>query len=298
MNKLDINKVIELLGTYKKNGSELLFQCPYCMDRSKNNFSYNIKKNFLWCFASDGEHSKRWLSEVYNKNFPLSNIEINYKLDNHNIKNMNNDTIKLENNYRNATYYSNSLLNSPKYLNLLFTKRGLNKRTVKDCYIGFSIKRNNFIFPSIRYNPTSSKLSIVNFEYRQLELTKKGLYKQKGGLNGLMQINNYNKFTENLIILGGYIDCYSFYQYLCSNNKEMLYHITTSSNGEPLTLKYLIDNQQYFNLYKKHYLCLDNDITGIQTMKKIVTKYPFFEILELPNGIKDFNEYINKFITN
>ncbi len=290
--ELDLNKIISILGDYKKSGNEYLFQCPYCMDKSKNNFSYNIKKNFLWCFASNGEHSKRWLREVYNKNFSFSNMDSNYKLNSQNIKNINYGAINLENNYRNATYYNNTLLNSQKYLDLLFAKRGLNKSTVKDCYIGVNTKRKNFIFPSIKYDLTSSNLNIVNFEYRQLDLSKNGLYKQKGGLNGLMQINNYNKFTENLIILGGYIDCYSFYQYLCEQNKEKFYHIITSSNGEPSTLKYLEENEKYLSCYKKHYLCLDNDLTGIETMKKIIIKYPFFEALELPKGVKDFNEYV------
>lgn len=293
MSKLDVNKVIELLGEYKKCGSEYLFQCPYCMDKSKNNFSYNTKKNFLWCFASNGEHSKKWLREVYNKKFQSKTLEVISKQTylHHQLCNMPDE--KIERNLNYTMFYNNTLLNLPFYLDIILTKRGLTIKTVKDCYIGFSAKQKKFVFPSIQYNPNNSHIDIVNFEYRSPDLTKNGLYKQKGGLNGLMQINQYTEFTENLVILGGYIDCYSFYQDLCHQNKERFYHITTSSNGEPMTLKYLIDNKKYLTMYKKHYLCLDNDAIGLETMNKIIEKYPFFEVINLPNGIKDFNEYIN-----
>lgn len=291
MSNLDVNKVIELLGEYKKCGSEYLFQCTYCMDKSKNNFSYNVKKNFLWCFASNGEHSKKWLKEVYNKNYSPEFTDKICKLNKGNFNYPIITSEKLKQNCRNMIYYNNSLLNSQKYLDILYSKRGLTKRIVKDCYIGICRKRNIFVFPSVCFN-TNNLLNIVNFEYRPMNLSKNGLYRQKYGLNGLMQINQYTKNTKNLIILGGYIDCYSFYQYICEQNKEKYYHITTSSNGEPSTLKYLEENEKYLSFYKKHYLCLDNDVTGMETMKKIITKYPFFEILKLPKEIKDFNEYI------
>ncbi len=94
MNNLEINKVIKLLGDYKKCGNEYLFQCPYCIDKSRNNFSYNVKKNFLWCFASNGEHSKRWLKEVYNKTDNIENIQNNYKYSQKQINNYFNQMIK------------------------------------------------------------------------------------------------------------------------------------------------------------------------------------------------------------
>lgn len=293
MDNLEINKLIELLGDYKKCGNEYLFQCPYCMDKSKNNFSYNTKKNFLWCFASNGEHSKKWLSEVYNKRFQSKPLEAVNKQPRSPRQLFNMSIEKIERNLSYTMFYNNTLLNSPDYLDIILSKRGLTKKTIKDCYIGISTKQKKFVFPSIRYYTNNSHLEIVNFEYRSLDLTKNGLYKQKGGLNGLMQINQYTRFTENLIILGGYIDCYSFYQYLCCKNAEKSYHITTSSNGEPMTLKYLIDNEYAFSKYKNHYLCLDNDYIGMKTTQKIIKQYPFFKIINLPQYVKDFNEFIN-----
>ena len=156
MSDLKLDKIIELLGDYKKQGNEYLFQCPYCNDKSRNNFSYNKKKNLLWCFASNGEHSKKWLKDVYNKS---SNSNFNSKGHFEEISKVtkkSNITIeKLEQNYKNALYHNNTLLNSTKYLDIIRSKRGLSVKTIKDCLIGVSTKRNCFVFPSVKYNPTN-----------------------------------------------------------------------------------------------------------------------------------------------
>lgn len=55
------SEVLSYLGNYKRQGAELVFQCPVCArnggDRSKDNLKFNEKKGFLTCFA-DPEHSK------------------------------------------------------------------------------------------------------------------------------------------------------------------------------------------------------------------------------------------------
>lgn len=67
MRELEINNLIEYLGQpLKKCGNELIWQCPICMDRGKDNLKYNIAKNVLYCFANS-EHAKTILKEINKK---------------------------------------------------------------------------------------------------------------------------------------------------------------------------------------------------------------------------------------
>jgi hypothetical protein len=62
--------VINHLGQpQKREGNELVFQCPICMDKGKDNLKYNIVDHILWCFADD-KHAPLICKEIYKKNKP------------------------------------------------------------------------------------------------------------------------------------------------------------------------------------------------------------------------------------
>jgi len=63
--------VIDYLGNdYKKQGNELVWQCPICQDQHKDNLKYNIKKNVLECFA-DKTHPEAIYAQIMKENKPI-----------------------------------------------------------------------------------------------------------------------------------------------------------------------------------------------------------------------------------
>lgn len=285
---IELEKIIKYLGEpLKKSGHNLIWKCPYCEDKSKNNLIYSTEKCLLSCFASGNEHSKRILSEI-NKNFPekiykkppiISPVK----------KILSPNKIQYFNDIMNKS--NNELLNNTKMLDFLEEKRGINTKTVKECLIGVDIEKQHFVFPTFEYMTNT----VIGFEYRPLDLSK-NIKREIGGLTGLAQINQFSGNTVALAILGGYLDCYAFYQYLSETGQAKYYHITTSSNGEGAILRYLEDVKGHFNKYNRIYLYLDTDKTGIEQMEKIKNKFPYVEIKTMTCGCKDFNEHYLKCI--
>lgn len=312
--KLESNKLISLLGDYKREGHEFLFQCPYCADKSKNNFSFNIKKSFLWCFASNGEHSKRWIKEVYNRAYPVtSTLNLSEKHQGY-TKGVKEKTLPGEpqgypkvfkekmlpelseeqiKKFEQRTYMANKeLLNNQLYLNFLYKNRIINRDTVKDCRIGLDLKRKRFVFPSVGYS-TSECANVIGFEYRSLDLSKSGLYRSRNTPTGIVQINAFTAQTKYLVIMGGYIDCYTFYQHLKEMGQVQKYHIVTSTNGEGTTLAHLKKIESALPKYERVYIYLDSDNTGITAMEAIKESYPQVELIVMnckSEDCKDFND--------
>lgn len=285
---IELEKIINYLGQpIKQSGNNLIWKCPYCIDKSQNNLIYSKDKGILWCFASGGEHSGMILSEIY-KNSPNETF-IMPPVIKHEKKVLTPDKIKYFTDKMRK--YNNDLLKTPKMLDFIKNKRGIEIKTVEKCFIGIDLVKNKFAFPTIEFMTND----VIGFEYRPFDLSK-NIKRETGGLTGLAQINTFTDKTQALVILGGYLDCYAFYQYLEEIGQAEYYHIATSSNGEGATLKYLEDVKEHFNKYCRIYLYLDTDNTGITQMEKIKIKFPFVEIKTMSCGCKDFNEHYLKCI--
>jgi len=286
---IELEQIINHLGQpIKQCGDELIWKCPYCEDKSQNNLIYNKVKNIIWCFASGGEHSKQILRDINQKSDKKYTKTNTYTKPIKKI--LSPDMIKQFTN--NMHKFNNELLNTPKAIKYIEEKRGIKFDTVKDCFIGINREKKSFAFPTLEFMTNN----VIGFEYRPYNLSKKGLHREKGGITGLAQINQFTDKTQVLAILGGYLDCYVFHQYLKEIGQVDFYHIATSSNGEGSTLKYLEDMQEHFNKYKKIYLYLDTDKTGIEQMEHIKDKFPFVEMKTMTCGCKDFNDHYLKCI--
>ena len=294
--KLTLEDIEAYLGQGKKVGNNYQWQCPYCLDKHKNNLSFNPQKGILWCFASSGEHSKQILKEIWQ-----NKKDINF---NNNIK----PAIKTENNKQPINVYAPEkqeemliyqsncneyLLNNETLLNKLEKVRGINKDTVNDCSIGFDFAKNSWVIPSFEYSITDSY--IIGHEYRPADFSKKILRSVGTPLNMCM-INSYTPLTEVLAIVEGYMDGYALYQHLKELNQIQYYHIVTPCNGVGSLIKQIsIVN---FDKYKTCYLYIDNDKAGNETAAKLLELYPFMKRVNMNCDCKDFNEHYLKCIKN
>src|SRR5574344_1207449 len=159
--------VINHLGQpVKKQGNELVFQCPICMDKGKDNLKYNTAKNVLHCFADD-THAPLICKEIYKKNLPPK-VEQTSELPKY-IKyaeellmywNMTNDML-LGNTFDTSVfedicsndeeikkyltkYHENK---STDALNYLFQQRGLSPFCVIKSGLGYDFVDNKWVFP-------------------------------------------------------------------------------------------------------------------------------------------------------
>lgn len=298
--KLTLEDIESFLGAGKKVGNNYQWQCPYCLDKHKNNLSFNPTKGILWCFASSGEHSKLILKEIWqNKKDRNFNNNIYFKpvtKSNDNEKKQVINVYTPEKQEEMLIYQSNCndyLLKNELLLNKLKTVRGINKDTVCDCFIGFDFAKNSWVIPSFEYGIADSY--IIGHEFRPADFSKKILRSVGTPLNMCM-INSYTPLTEVLAIVEGYMDGYALYQHLKELNQIQYYHIVTPCNGVGSLIKQIsIVN---FDKYKTCYLYIDNDKAGNETAAKLLELYPFMKRVNMNCDCKDFNEHYLKCIKN
>lgn len=307
MVEITLDLLIKYLGApERKRGAEYVWQCPYCLDSHKDNLTFNAQKGIVYCFASEGEHSKQLIKNIINnesKNNPYAwkeFLENKYQ----NIKKITTEKEKKASiiyedekqlefvNY--AAINMISLMGNLEALTILLKKRGITKETAMNVVLGYDAQKRRWVIPTIKYS-TEYTTYLIGFEYRPLDFSKEGLSREKDTPTGLAQINTYND-QKNLIIVEGYFDGYVLYQHLTEQNKINDYHIVTCSNGVNGLLKQL--SVVNFDKYDKSYLLIDNDETSIPIADKICNKYP--QIINLTSkmfsecGCKDFNEhYLN-----
>lgn len=271
MSKLVIDSIIKYLGQpLKKCGKELIWQCPICMDKGKDNLKYNIAKNILYCFANP-EHSKailREINKIYDENYSKTKImPMKYTTEPAIL------TQNQINNFENYMYKCNeTLLLDKNLLKILYDKRGLTSTTVSMAKIGYDKRKNVWTIPTIKYS--CNDFEVVGFEFRPHNLSKKGLYRTKGTPNGLAMINDYYNCIDTLCVIEGYFDGYALLQYLTEQKEDKYYHIVTPSNGVRALLKYLQEID--YSKYKKFYLFIDNDDVSNNIKLQILTKIEFF----------------------
>lgn len=289
-------KLKKLIAKYgepeKQAGNQYYWQCPYCKenggDTHKDNLQYNIKKDILSCFANKS-HTSKILQEL-----KISKSSYNYATP------LQQDYKKLftpEKQTELKTYLKNcneELLNLfHKPLKDLEDIRGIKPKTVKQLKIGIDKDKLTWVFPTFEYTSGNDR-NLIGFEYRPLDFSKKGLYREKGMPTGLAMINGCKPETEALIVVEGYLDGYALWQYLDKKGQSNYYHIVTPSNGVTALLRVIsyID----YSRYKKFYLFIDNDEAGNNAAGEILNKYPMFERITLKCGCKDFNEHYLKCI--
>lgn len=295
LSNIDLNTIEQFLGPHsKKTGSEYIWQCPYCNDKSKNNLMYNPKKNVIFCFADPG-HSKLLLKDMWSSLKNQGNISpmrhVKPAVQEQKIKESSLSLVQIKR-FKTYQYKCNqALLKNEPLLNVLYTKRGITKDTVKDCGIGVDIPQKRFSFPSIKFGCANE---VIGFEYRPLSLSKHGLYREKGTPTGLVQINSISNNTVNLVILEGYLDSYLFYQHLKKLGQEQFYHVATPSNGVTSIQNHFDSICNMIGRYKNVYLYLDSDAAGEKAMLNLKQKYSQIQTFSMTCGCKDFNEHYLK----
>lgn len=297
--KLTLEQIENHLGQAgKKSGNQYIWQCPYCMDKSRNNLTFNPSKGVLWCFASDGEHSKIIVKEIRSKNNkdkPYHHKPKNYSKTVQDKPKV--DVFGKEKQDELITYMlecNDALLNHDKSLNYLETKRGLNKDTVSACGIGIDLKSRKWVIPTFKYDLKEN--FITGFEFRPSDFGQKKFSRTKDTPTSMAMINHFTSTTELLAIVEGYFDGYALYQHLSELEQIKYYHIVTPSNGVSSLLKYV--HEIRFDAYKHCYLYIDNDDAGNKAAFAILERYPFFERISMNCGCKDFNEHYIKCIKN
>ena len=145
---ITLDELEKFLGSYKKKGQHYYFQCPYCMDKHKDNMIYTPSKNLLKCFRDD-EHASMLLSEIMKKKYAD-------KIDVHIPQYLSKQQEYLEYQIKCNDY----LLSNDKTLAYLQKARGINKDTVKKVGMGFDSKNNKWVIPIF------DDTYLVGFEYR------------------------------------------------------------------------------------------------------------------------------------
>ena len=301
--ELTLNDITDHLGQPRtKIGTELIWQCPICMDKSKDNLHYNPNKNVLWCFANQ-EHNKQILSEIMKKKHEekkMSNVEIP-------------KYVKCQERYIYYQIFCNDMLlgkfnkdlldemlkigmcNKKEYethikvantdkplgaLEYLYKSRGIGKQAVEECGIGIDFFEHRWVIPI--YDMTST---LVGFEYRELDFKNKKIKKEVGTPTCLARIYGALN-SKQAIVVEGLLDGIVLSQLA----KDSL--ILSCSNGVQGTLKCL--SQLQFNKYDEIKLILDADNAGSAETEKIITQYPFIKDCRkflFDSGVKDIGEW-------
>lgn len=258
--KITYNEICSFLGKPLKNyGGHSFFQCPICMDSGKDNLVYTHSKELLTCFA-DNSHSH----EIYKRISQNGNKEFDYKP----IKKLEPKKIPLEIDIEYITKCSIELSEDEKSKEFLKKHRGLYGATL-GLGIGIDKKNKRWVFPAIDFD-----FKLIGAEYRSSHfiITK----------------------DKSLIIIEGFIDAYTLWQYLKEQGQHNDYEIATPINGVG-TIPNLLDKIPV-SKYKDIIFWLDNDEAGNNTLAQIKEKTKFnFKINRLTcQCCKDFNQWYLK----
>ena len=274
MNKITLDDIIEHIGQpAKKQSGELLWQCPYCLDKGHDNLKYNTQKQVLYCFA-DSEHSKMLLSEINKKKF-ANNIDVSIP------QYLTKQTEYLEYQIK----CNNDLLNNEKALAYLEEKRGIKKYIVDITGMGFDFDKKKWVIPVFNNG------YIIGFEYRGADFTKKRIWREKDTKRCLANIYGREK-ADTIYLVEGFLDSYVLLQMLKEHNKADDVAIASVSNGVNGTLAIMPEIK--FNNFDKIKLLLDNDEAGDVMTERVLNKYPFVvdsrQFLK-DNNVKDVTDY-------
>lgn len=303
-----INKteIIKFLGEPRKRiGAELIWRCPYCVDKHGDNLHYNEKKNILWCFANE-EHSKEILREIAKlnkKEKPMSKAIPQYLLNKESYtiyQDICNSLLMgtktyLEDDELLKTLWSEQEIsklksesqNSDKALNYLYAERKINPFVVELCGLGFDFVDSKWVIPIYNQNK-----GLVGFEYRKADFKEKKIWREIDTPKCLAHVYGKEK-TKECWIVEGFFDAYALLALAIKNNKENDISIFTPSNGVNATIDSI--KELSFNNYEHIYLCLDNDKAGNEMTERVISAYPF--ICDKRGFLRE-NKDINQFLIN
>lgn len=306
--ELTLNDITDHLGQHRtKIGTELIWQCPICMDKSKDNLHYNPNKNILWCFANE-EHSKVILSEIMKKKYEkkkMSNVEMPMyvkcqeqylmyqilcneallgKFNKDWISALNNAGMLEDNEYE---FYLN-LINSDKpqkAREYLKQQRGINTSTIEQTGLGFDFYARKWVIPIF-----DMSCNLVGFRYRGALFSEKKVWTEKGTPKTLARFYGADT-AKTCYCVEGEWDSLIMVQWLLENNQKD-FIVVSPSNGASSLLSVI--PQLQLNKFDKIKLILDNDNAGDKATEEVIKKYPMIidsrDFLK-NSGIKDINDY-------
>ena len=288
--KIPYNDICTFLGEpLRQSGGHSYWQCPICQDNGKDNLVYTHSKELLTCFA-DNSHSH----EIYKR----INQNGNKNFDHKPIKKTETPKIQLEIDMEYIAKCSDELEQDKKSKEFLYKNRGLCGETL-GLGIGIDKKNKRWVFPAISFN-----FDLIGAEYRtsyfimtkdkRPKECKNGLFKAKGTPSDWSLINQASNKNKSLIVIEGFLDGYTLWQYLKEQGQHNDYEIVTPINGVG-TIPNLLEKLPIKN-YKDIIFWLDNDTAGNNVLMQIKEKANFnYVVKRLPcQCCKDFNEWYLK----
>ena len=309
--ELTLNDITDHLGQPRtKIGTELIWQCPICMDKSKDNLHYNPNKNVLWCFANE-EHSKVILSEIMKKKHEAKRME-NKEIPAY-IKNQEKylyymelcnsallgtltkdwiDAVNEQDMFEAGEYnFYLDLINSDnaqKARAYLKEQRGINTSTIEQTGLGFDFKARKWVIPIF-----DMSCNLTGFRYRGADFKDKKVWTEKGTPKTLARF--YGADTAKTCYIGeGEWDCIVLVQWLLENNQKD-FMVVSPSNGASSLLSVM--PQLQLNKFEQIKLIMDNDTAGDKATEEVLKNYPM--VIDgrgflKQSGIKDINDFYLK----
>lgn len=264
----------------EKNG-EMIYGCQLCKeeghDTDNDHLKINVEKGCITCFANE-EHSKfyrKMYSEYVAKTKNRRSTE-NLEKDSEAISI---GRLAMKNNEQ-----AREILKSYGYNDSTIDRMPI---CLFDGWFGISM-----------YN---TKNEFLGFEFRDDEKYKFS-HKTKGyadDIKNTLCVVYPAKEKKNIFVMAGFKDAHIMYQYLNENGRLDDNYIATASNGEPNTSRALQANREFLKDFDRIILCLDRDMTGRASTKKVAAELgiPVYE-LKLPyienkerKAFKDFTDW-------
>lgn len=287
----DIRDVLGQNG--KKSNGNWLFQCPICRDSSCDNLIVKGNGAYIHCFScSNNEGGKYILSEIERKRAEERKKERQIVV-NEQPRFLNK---KLQEQYCEYMCITNDyLLEHEELLDLLYEKRGIDKQTVEDCYIGYDDTEEHWVIPilSLKYDGM-----LMGFEYRRKNFDKypnngSKVRREKGYITDICPVWGREK-AKTLLISEGFWDGYALHQYLRNKGNDN-HTIYSCSNGVTSLLNVM--NRITFANFDEVKLILDTDAAGCKVTDEILERYPFIMDKRgflFKNDCNDVNEWLLK----
>ena len=309
--ELTLNDIQEYLGqTGRKIGQEVVFQCPCCLDKAKDNLHFNEKKGILWCFANE-QHNKDILSEIMKKKHEAKRME-NKEIPAY-IKNQEKylyymelcnsallgtltknwiDAVNEQDMFEDNEYnFYLDLINTDKpqkARTYLKEQRGINTSTISKTGLGFDFYACKWVIPIF-----DMSCNLVGFRYRGALFSEKKVWTEKGTPKTLARF--YGSDTAKTCYIGeGEWDCIILVQWLLENNQKD-FMVVSPSNGASSLLSVMPRLQ--LNKFEQIKLIMDNDASGDKATEEVLKSYPMVVDSRgflKQSGIKDINDFYLK----
>lgn len=288
---LTLSDITAVLGEpTKKQGREVLWQCPLCKDSHKDNLRFNPDKGILWCFAGGQEHAVEVLKMI---NANRKDREYRPMTTSYEPKSTVNTIHQWELNRDEYLEYmllaQQELFKRQDLLDYIYEKRGLRKETLELCGVGFDPSEGangSWVLPifSLKYG------CIVDFELRE-HGDKKLIKRVGGGCATIAEIYG-RKQAKTLYILEGQFKSYALVQYLLDKSIKN-FSVYSCSNGVGSLFNCM--NEINFSNFEEVKLMLDADDEGSKVTEKIIAQMPFIKDVRgflFKSGHKDFDSWL------